>query len=827
MNKKTTLFLFFFLFLIVSTSVVSAACVDLDDSGTWGSAVTESVSGNGYDVVESISLCQNDYTYNSLNDYYGVLNVRASDVHVDLNGSTISGDIGTTTSGVRVYPGYTNVSVSNGGFLNSYHGFLIESPTTITNCSFYNNREGGKVSSGDGSVFNNNYFYNNNLRVLDVNSDDHYFYNNTFEEYSSATGDSVFVYSGENITFEQNNFIDGVRGLVFSDGDCFNNTVNNNYFYNISQEAVVLSTGANNTFSNNDFVDNLRGISSYSSADLTIVNNSFTGTLNDPISSTLGTRLNISDNDIRDNHNGINLRQVTNSFIIGNTIIGSENRGLYLDYDSLNNYVADNILCGNQIDFQIIDSSTFTDGGNNKADIINDGGTVSTYSFDSCDGVCLPKPSCYGVFGSSLAGTTGYTISYSPANINGTEYDRDVALLYIDGGLELEHITTNNYSVTPGVIDGTHDWYVLVLNEPGMVDYSTLYARDDSGLTTCAAAAGMGITGCYWDSPTPVFEANGDGTFTVNDVYNISATGYDPVILYYGPQVNPLTGYSLNDGVSCYADSSCSTTETFPEYTIGGGEEPGDDNETEVVHGSFVVYGGFEDSFIVMSDGLSFEGNAFEQEVVSPSTPSSTGGASGTVDGPLFTKYFCNLSFSIDEFRLSDNFSSQDFVLTNNEAFDLHNVVFNYDSMLLEDSSGLFVVRPSGADVLVNSSRDYSLGLSSFVDLPFKDSGVLLVSSDECYPVSINLFTDITTEDALDLNIVERLVRGVDEDVSINDFTFKGYWLLIIFMVLIGVFSYELVYEGSFWNVVLYFLLVFVGGFLLFFLAKNIINILL
>jgi len=249
---------------------------------------------------------------------------------------------------------------------------------------------------------------------------------------------------------------------------------------------------------------------------------------------------------------------------------------------------------------------------------------------------------------------------------------------------------------------------------------------------------------------------------------------------------------------------------------------------TSAVGGDFFInhVTGGDGLLVVDIGGLSFQGNGF---VASTPPTLPTGGSSGAgadVDGPLFTKYFCNLSFGVEELFFTDDLTNNNFVLSNNMAFDLSNIVFDYDSDNLVDGDNLFTVRPGVRSLSSGASQDYVVGLSSFVDLPLNDEGFLLVSSDECYPMALQLSIDVTVIEALDLNIVQEAARSINDDLNIGSKTFKGYWLLIIFMILIGLFTYRLLLEGDFWNVCLYFFIVLVGGFLLFFITKNVINLL-
>jgi len=273
--------------LLVLSSFAYSACVEPTDD---------------LSITEDTVLCNNGGTPWQLNDSAadGLIQIGASDVTLDCNGSTIVGN----GSGI----GIQNNNQDN---------------ITIQGCKIvayeYNIRFGGGSNYG---LIQNNHIenYTNHGILFSSSPYNTAKLNNITETKNDNTRYAIRSYRSSYLNISYNRMLDGAVGFACSEANYIN--FNNNYINNTGKEGVISSMCNYSQYQNNQIeYTNLTGIR-ISGGLNTIIDNNNLSTISRAAIGSSCQNCNISNNKILDSqHGGITLLNINTDFIGNNTKI--------------------------------------------------------------------------------------------------------------------------------------------------------------------------------------------------------------------------------------------------------------------------------------------------------------------------------------------------------------------------------------------------------------------------------------------------------------------------------------------------------------------------
>lgn len=290
------------------------------------------------DVSSSLELVPNTYV---LNDSLQI-NITASDVFLDLNGSSIignwSGGILDEGSGsdTGIYVNNANFILSNGYLHNYKHAIKQRDSGGVNNFTIYN------------------ITFNMTFQALTLDRPNNNIYNNTFIDSQS---DGIFAegFDADNNLFENNTFIGGADGIDIgaTADNSNNNTIRGNIFYNsFYKHGVHLEQSNNNLIENNTFYNMVSAITSGGLVSNTIIRYNTIYNITNETSNVCGDckgidyfatdgqddNLTIYGNNITDVNVGMSFSNITNSSIYSNYITNSRLRAISLSTQESNNF---------------------------------------------------------------------------------------------------------------------------------------------------------------------------------------------------------------------------------------------------------------------------------------------------------------------------------------------------------------------------------------------------------------------------------------------------------------------------------------------------------
>lgn len=227
---------------------------------TDGSAYNITYINNTLDVIDrGIDFSGGSFhnvlnnTFNPIEDYYALLNIRSNVANLNIFGNFFDG-------------GYLNGFTASQGYLISNNNLSdsIIQENNFTNCfgvlgcikivtesknnlidsnNFYNNNYSIVLTAGSNETISNNYFFNQTYIDLSVSGDgvDNLFIlNNTFKQVHKLAS----IFSSKNITYNGNIMLSGDNGVIIQLNNDFGNLdFKNNIFYD--QEKLLVPSPSN------------------------------------------------------------------------------------------------------------------------------------------------------------------------------------------------------------------------------------------------------------------------------------------------------------------------------------------------------------------------------------------------------------------------------------------------------------------------------------------------------------------------------------------------------------------------------------------------------
>ncbi|MEK6800714.1 MAG: LamG-like jellyroll fold domain-containing protein [Nanoarchaeota archaeon] len=202
--------------------------------------------GNSFGLVDCGFLNETNSVYILENDIVTTgtcFNVTANNVTLYGNGKKIDGDDGISDYGVSITTGFSNISIINLTIIDFGRGINIE------------------TGSDNDLIYNNSLDSTSQYGIYAIGSDNDLIMNNAITR-SGSTATINLQGNCNNWTISGNSL--GLTGIGVRNVGGSNNTIVNNYFYNLTGTGVLFSIGTslnnlilNNTFYNNQFGVNL------------------------------------------------------------------------------------------------------------------------------------------------------------------------------------------------------------------------------------------------------------------------------------------------------------------------------------------------------------------------------------------------------------------------------------------------------------------------------------------------------------------------------------------------------------------------------------------
>lgn len=277
MTKKRGLLLL--LFCCVFIELVSANCVNLSDSSTFGSTVSNT-SNNIY-INGNVTLCAARYDFINKSG----LNINSSNIILDCNNSIINGTDHSSTYGVNI-TGFGNVTIKNCQISDFDLGVYLavnSTDCTIENNTLYSNAESDIYLDSNSS---NIKIINNIISSLDATLIsivlDETRYSNISNNLLGAAFFGIYVNLGYNNTIQNNTFNHSIYNMVLFES--YNNTISYNDMFSSGYSfgsysallGMYLISSSNNEVHNNNLRYDIRGIYLEGSNYNTIYNNTLT-----------------------------------------------------------------------------------------------------------------------------------------------------------------------------------------------------------------------------------------------------------------------------------------------------------------------------------------------------------------------------------------------------------------------------------------------------------------------------------------------------------------------------------------------------------------------
>lgn len=345
-----TAFISFFLFLITVSSVnasIISGCTNISSSGYY--ELNQSIINLTSSCIEikttDIILDGKGFDLNGSNSYYGVWSEFLHDNLTIKNFNFNNWD-----SSIRLtITASNNIYMLDNIFYNSTaYDIYLESNFygIINNNSISNGFNGIYITDSTDFLIENNYFLNNSVRAIKINSaHNNNFSNNTLISYKLLIEAGLILDGSNTNIIENNSFYNHVWGNSFITSN--SNIIRFNNYTNNDKAVIFLSSALTNTFYNNIFLNNTYNIDLASSCvNNTFYNNIFNetnfifaGTSSNYFNTTNQTGPNIIGG------NSIGGNYYTNSILTGySDICANENNDSFCDSPNiLNAYNIDNL----------------------------------------------------------------------------------------------------------------------------------------------------------------------------------------------------------------------------------------------------------------------------------------------------------------------------------------------------------------------------------------------------------------------------------------------------------------------------------------------------